>query len=143
MALRWDSQIMVKSDGDGLILETFENSYINGSTEILTIENNINDIYAISLTTGENIMCTIDQVILTSKGDKTVFELLGDNLIKTRKSYTLIGPNGKKPRTKEIYKLDKSAVFEIYLKRPSYFEVSGVLLKGKVVEGKKEGEKRI
>jgi hypothetical protein len=143
MALRWDSQIMVKSDGDGLILETFENAYISGSSEILTIENNINDIYAISLTTGENIMCSIDQVVLTDKGDKTVFELLGSSAMKTRKSHVLIGPNGKKPRTKEIYKLDKSAVFEIYLNRPLYFEVSGVLLKGKVVEGKKEGEKRV
>lgn len=140
--IRYDHIVTVREEEKDVFMETYKTAKSPVSqTKVVDFPVNIIETYCIVLTNGKHIFATLDQIILTDKGDKTLFELMGANRVKTRVSFTFIGPKGQKPRTKEIYLSDKSAVYDVILAESNYFEVNGVLLKGKTIEERKAGKK--
>lgn len=140
--IRYDHSVAVRGEDKSMFMETYKDAKSPaGQTKVIDFPVNIRETYCMVLTNGKNLFVTLDQVVLTSKGPKTIFELMGANKVKTRVSFTLIGPKGLKPRTKEIYLSDKSAVYDVLLSEDNYFEVNGVLLKGKTIEECQTGKK--
>lgn len=140
--LRFDAKLLLKETPNGTMVACYATpkSQIE-SIGIVKLDYNIADVYNVVLTTNQIISCTLDQIVLTKFGDKTIFELMEGNTHRNTRTYQLIGPNGTTPRTKEIYKVDKNTVFSIQLEKPDYyFEVSGVLVKGKQSERQKQGK---
>lgn len=139
--LRYDVKALLRTSEDGLYIQAYETpKSLSIPMKIVEVIPNIADVYKVHLTNSQTFCVSVDQILLTNKGERTIFELMGGCSVSSKKTYTCIGPKGTTPKITEITKLDKNAVFEFVLENPDYyFEVGGILLKGRRIEGKTQG----